>query len=70
MEFLGKVDLKTPEVILTCFEECKEIFSGYETAVLHLSYGRTDEYIRGLTLNQGSKTNGALLQVYFGRLVS
>lgn len=67
MGFLGEINMKTPEITLACFEECK--VKVVPSIVFTLSYYSIDDDKRGLTRSK-HEGDGEFRQVYFGRLVS
>lgn len=67
MGFLGKIDMKNPEIILTCFEECMSISLLHSLSGLNSSWS-IDEDRHGTT-REKHEGDGAFKQVFFGRLV-
>lgn len=66
MEFLGKIDLKSPSIVLGCYEECMAPTSSvHRTAYLQMVI---DGDTRGKELSN-KVVDGRFRQVYFGRLV-
>lgn len=64
MDFLGKIEMKTPEITLCVFEECTYSCS----ALGSWAYMATDPFRRGVTRHK-HEGDGQFLEVYFGRLV-
>ena len=67
MGFLGKIDMKTPDITLTCFEECVSILPLYWFRY-NVSYPLIDEDRHGTT-REKYEGDGNFRQVFFGRLV-
>lgn len=67
MGFLGKIDMKTPDITLTCFEECVYI-SRLHCIRYNISYLFIDEDRHGTTRRK-HEGDGHFRQVFFGRLV-
>ena len=68
MGFLGKIDMKTPDITLTCFEECVLYISPLLCIQCNISYPFIDEDRHGTT-REKHEGDGNFRQVFFGRLV-
>lgn len=66
MGFLGKIDMRNPDIVLTCFEECVFI-SGHQRD-FDLSLLVADDERQGTTRVK-HEGDGDFRQVFFGRLV-
>jgi tRNA (guanine10-N2)-methyltransferase len=68
MEFLGKIDVKNPEIILSCFEECAHpTLSSFSSSCAD-PHTNEDPDRRGL-IRERHEGDGKFRHVYFGRLV-
>ena len=66
MAFLGKIDMKTPDITLTCFEECVYVYITFRS---NISYPPFIDEDRHGTTRKKYEGDGDFRQVFFGRLV-
>lgn len=65
MAFMGKIEMKNPEIILGCFEECELICSAHSPPN---SQRLLDPDKHGYTRSK-HEGDGQFIEVFFGRLV-